>query len=265
MSGSVVTSMLDQITPVILALNEEANIGRCLRRLSWASRVIVLDSGSTDGTRDICVSFPNVEFVHRSFDQHANQWNFAVEMVRTNWVLALDADYMITTQLVEEIRTLSPPSNLAGYSVAFDYIVLGRKLRKSMYPPGIILFRSGVGRYVQDGHTQRIVLQGSVRELRSRAQHDDRKPLSRWLSSQKSYAELELKKMLAQPGGLRFWLRSLVLSPFAVPGFYLFGRRGILDGRAGLFYALQRAIPEILICMLLIASRLSKGDEEDER
>ena len=59
--------MLADITPVILTCNEAANIGRSLERLTWATRIVVVDSGSTDGTLDIVTRFPNVRAVHRPF------------------------------------------------------------------------------------------------------------------------------------------------------------------------------------------------------
>ena len=77
--------MLDQITPLVLTFNEEANIGRTLARLTWAPRVVVVDSHSTDRTLEIVRGFPNVEVVQRAFDTFASQWNFGLKSVRTAW------------------------------------------------------------------------------------------------------------------------------------------------------------------------------------
>ena len=87
--------MLSQITPVILTYNESANIGRTLACLSWATRVIVLDSGSSDDTETTARTFGNVEWQQRPFDTHAAQCNFVLEQSGLNsaWVLFLDADY----------------------------------------------------------------------------------------------------------------------------------------------------------------------------
>ena len=89
--------MLAQITPVVLTYNEAANIGRVLARLTWADRVVVLDSFSTDETESIASGYPNVTFQQRRFDTHANQWNFGLREtgIGTPWVLALDADYVL--------------------------------------------------------------------------------------------------------------------------------------------------------------------------
>ena len=69
---------LDDITPLILTHNEEANIDRALRSVSWAKRVVVVDSGSADATAEIVAEHDNAEFISRAFDHHAAQWNFGL-------------------------------------------------------------------------------------------------------------------------------------------------------------------------------------------
>src|SRR5215211_8720986 len=98
--------MLDQITPLILTYNEAPNIARVLESLRWAGEVVVVDSFSTDQTTAIAASFPNVRVVQRVFDCHRNQWEFGLRETRieTEWVLALDADYIVTNDLKNEIQ-----------------------------------------------------------------------------------------------------------------------------------------------------------------
>ena len=83
--------MLDNITPVLLTFNEAANISRTLECLSWARDIVVVDSGSRDGTRGIVESYSNTRFYHRDFDNHARQWNHAISNtgIRSDWILAL--------------------------------------------------------------------------------------------------------------------------------------------------------------------------------
>ena len=159
--------MLDQITPLILTLDEEANIERVLARLAWAREVVVVDSGSTDATRALLARFANVRCVEHAFESHAAQWNFGLAEtgIGTEWVLALDADYVLTDALVEELRTLAPASDIAGYRAGFRYCVFGRVLRGTLYPPVVALYRRAAAHYVQDGHTQRVQASGRVEAL----------------------------------------------------------------------------------------------------
>src|SRR5207244_7930299 len=105
------------ITPLILTFNEAPNIGRTLERLGWARDVVVVDSGSTDRTRDMLRQQANVRVFERPFITHMEQWNYGLEetAIRTEWVLALDADYILSEELVREIGSLSPPVDVSGY------------------------------------------------------------------------------------------------------------------------------------------------------
>ena len=184
---------LERVTPVVLTWNEAPNIERVLAKLAWAREIVVVDSGSDDGTLEMLARNPKVRCVHRPFDRHERQWNFALGEtgIATDWVLALDADYVLSDALVAEMAALAPDAGTAGYETRFRYCVRGRPLRGSLYPPVTTLFRRDRGRYEQDGHTQRIALDGAVHRLDGLVDHDDRKPLARWLASQERYATLE--------------------------------------------------------------------------
>jgi len=255
--------MID-VTAVVLTFNEAPNIARTLERLSWARQVVVVDSCSSDATREIAARFPNVRICQKPFTTHAEQWNFALEQtgIRTEWVLALDADFVLTDALIEELRTLTPPEAVAGYRASFTYCINGRPLRSAVYPAVTVLFRRTGARYEQDGHTQRVRLSGPVAALSARVNHDDRKPLSHWMASQVRYMALEADKLAAAPASslapadrIRRWI---VVAPPLVFVYCLFVRGGILDGPAGLFYALQRAAAELILSMTIVERKLRK-------
>ena len=82
----------DQITPLIITYNEAPNICRTLGKLLWAQRIVVIDSGSTDGTVEILRGYPQVEVIQRPFINAASQCNFGLTQVVSPWVLSLDAD-----------------------------------------------------------------------------------------------------------------------------------------------------------------------------
>jgi glycosyltransferase involved in cell wall biosynthesis len=258
--------MLSTITPVILTLNEEPNIARTLAALAWASDIVLVDSHSTDNTVSIAASHPNVRVFKRGFDSHAQQWNYAIAQtgIGTEWILAMDADYVLTDELVEELRALSP-SGVNGYCMRFEYCIFGKPLRGSVYPPVVTLFRRGHGEYRQDGHTQRLDLRGPRGHLRAAIRHDDRKPLSGWLSSQARYARLEAAKLASAPSsGLSAADRirkMLVLAPGLVFVYALLVKGTILDGRAGLYYAFQRATAEMMLSLFLLDAYLGRPDD----
>jgi glycosyltransferase involved in cell wall biosynthesis len=250
--------MLDQITPLLLTLDEECNISRSLRWLSWAREVVIVDSFSTDGTEEIAEQFPNVRVVRNKFCSHSQQWDFGLKEtgICTEWILALDADFILTEAAIKEIEDLRPTEDIAGYSVSFKYCIEGKALKSAVYPPVTVLFRRSLGRYVQDGHTQRLQLEGSVLDLINPILHDDRKPLHRWLTSQARYMRLESSKLLESSfSALSIQdkvRRCIVIAPIAVFVYCMIFKRNIFDGRAGLFYALQRSFAELLLSLYLL-------------
>ena len=254
--------MLDKITPVVLTYNEAPNIARLLERVRWAREVVVVDSLSSDDTVGLARGFPNVRVIVRKFEGHASQWNFAVHetAVSTEWVLAMDSDYILTEEFIDELSRLEPAAGVSGYLASFTYCVLGKPLRGSLYPPVTVLFRKALGRYAQDGHTQRLEVPGAVERLGSPILHDDRKPLARWLASQARYMELEAQKLESTPWGSLRWpdrvRRFCFIAPILVPLYCLFWRGLLLDGYAGLYYTMQRSIAEIILSTLLIERRL---------
>ena len=260
------------ITPLILTRNEAPNIARTMAKLAWASDVVVVDSLSDDDTLDILSRFKQVRVFRRRFDSHAKQWSYGLAEtgIRTDWVLALDADFVLSVALVEELACLDPGDQVSGYEARFRYLVFGRPLRGSLYPPVNVLFRVNRARYVQDGHTQRVVVTGKVNHLKSWIFHDDRKPLSSWLSSQDRYMKLEAahiaRQAWAELGAADRIRRLIWVSPFLVFAYSLLVKGTLLDGRAGLFYALQRMLAECLLALRLleasILTRQGEGDQE---
>ncbi|ANV84743.1 glycosyl transferase [Picosynechococcus sp. PCC 7003] len=252
--------MLESITPLILTYNEAPNIERTLQQLQWASRIVVIDSFSTDTTLDILNTYPPVETIQRKFDTHANQWNFGLEQVQSEWVLSLDADYVLTDALITELKTLSPSPEIDGYFVPFKYCVFGKPLRGTILPPRQALFRKTRSHYIDDGHTQLLVVKGQSKSLSNPIHHDDRKPLSRWLWAQERYMVLEVKKLQETPLSELSWgdriRKRKILAPIIIFFYCLILKGGIFDGWHGWYYAFQRVFAETLLSLRLIEAEL---------
>lgn len=256
--------MLTGITPLVITFDEAPNIGRCLEKLRWARRVIVLDSFSTDDTVAIAARFPNTEVHQRQFDDFAAQTNYALDhlSITTGWVLSLDADYILTDELIDELARTAPSDDVSAFTASFVYVVAGKPLRASLYPPRPVLFRVGSGRYVQDGHAHRLVGEGPTLNLHAPILHDDRKPFVRWLANQRLYARQEAER-LRQSGARSTQDRARLLrvAPPLVLIYTLFGKGLLLEGWRGWWYALQRTIAESLLWWQLM---LPEGHKKSE-
>ncbi|HEX8619207.1 MAG TPA: glycosyltransferase family 2 protein [Thermoanaerobaculia bacterium] len=251
--------MLDQITPVILARDEEVNIGRTLGQLTWANEIVLVDSMSTDATLEIARRFQNVRIFQGEFGSLTEQTTFGLNQVRTPWVLLLDSDFFVPHEFADEARALKPGPNVRAYIGAFEYAVNGRKLRASLYPPRIVLFQRAHTTVWQDGHAPRYVADGEVGTLTTRIVHDDRKNFARFIARQKKYMRQEAEKIrrsdvraLPISGRIR---KLIVVAPFAVVVHTLFVKGLILDGRAGLRYTWERFVAEVILSRELLRRR----------
>lgn len=265
------SSMLENVTPLVLTYNEAPNIGRTLDQLGWARDIVMVDSFSDDETVEIASRSSQVRVYERRFDNHQAQWTFGLREtgIETEWVLALDADFVLTSEFIEEIRSLEPSAKTTAYAAPFVYCINGRPLRSGLLRPQTVLYRRSLVNYLQDGHTQRLMIDGTVCLLRSPIRHDDRKSLSRWFESQRRYMSLEGKKILASDASTLSTAdrirRLKVIAPLAVLFYCLIIRGGILDGLAGFHYAFQRTAAELMLSLYLIEATLHRQSREGRK
>ena len=243
--------MLKHITPIIHTFNEAANIERTLNGVAWADSVLVIDSFSTDETSEICARFNNVTVIQNEYHGPTAQSNFGLTQdIKTDWVLSMDADYVVTPELQTELSQLSPNDDVKGFEISFEYLINGTPLKGSLYPPRTALYRRASTHYQRDGHTQRAIVDGLVLSLQQKMQHDDRKPYARWLASQRKYAAQEAEKLAAASFASLSWpdrMRYLGIAPLLVVPYTLLFKGLISSGSAGLEYTWQRVIAEIYL------------------
>lgn len=255
--------LLKKVTPVVLTYNEEPNIERALASLGWASRVIVLDSGSTDLTRQIAQQHTNVDWHMRPFDSFLGQWEFAIHEtgISTEFILGLDADMAATPLFLEELERTFLTGEYAAGLVPFDYRYYGRSLSGSLCPPQIRVFRAAAVKVAQPNHGHKFIVDGNTYRFRAALIHDDQKPLERWVQSQLSY--LAQNEQAISNGGatrVRDRLRKLGIMP-PVLGLLAYLRAGgPLGGAAAARYAYERTVAESLLAIRLMDARLKAND-----
>lgn len=258
-----VSTISGDVTAMILAFNEAPNISRTLDAVAWVKEILIVDSGSTDETLAIVAGYTNARVVTRKFDSFAEQCNFGLTEVRTGWVLSMDADYELTPAVAAEIRVLTPTAEVSGYRAGFVYRMYGRALRATLYPPRTVLYRPSRGRYRNEGHGHRVMIEGKVRPLAGAIYHDDRKPLARWISSQQGYARREADYLLATPRAELKRIDRIRLMGWPAPIFVFFyallWKRCILDGWPGWLYVLQRTLAETMIAIEVVDRLLRAG------
>jgi glycosyltransferase involved in cell wall biosynthesis len=264
-----VETTMSRVSVVILTLNEEINLGDCLESCKWCDDVVVFDSYSSDRTCSIAESM-GARVVQRRFDNYAAQRNAALSEVQYKhpWVLMVDADERVTSELAQEIATtplLSDPAVTLVRMRRKDYF-LGRWLRHSSQYPTWFGRLLRVGRaHIEREVNEESVTDGKIAFLEGHLAHF---PFSRgtahWLERHNRYSTMEARVKQAQGGTLspisffardpalrRQFLKQLAYRTYGRPllmfVYLYFFRLGLLDGLPGLYFSALRAGYELVI------------------
>lgn len=253
-------SNINYLSAMVITYNEEVNIERTLASIRWIDSVLVIDSGSSDQTLSMVKQFPNTRVLFRRFDSFANQCNFGLQNLTSKWILSLDADYVLTSGLSDEIRAIVSKSEnhyslFSAYRVGFDYCINGKPIRSGLLPPRICLYERVSAQYIDVGHGHKVIISGRIGKLYNKIYHDDRKTFAKWLENQQRYQKTEammLRLKQSQSLPIQDLIRKhTFFAPFLAFFMCLFLRKGILDGKEGMIYAFHRLIAESLLYMYM--------------
>jgi glycosyltransferase involved in cell wall biosynthesis len=231
------------LSACIITLNEVDRIGACIDSLAFCDEVVVVDSGSIDGTRELAAA-KGARVLERAFDGYRSQKDFAVRTARHDWVLCLDADERVTPTLRASIEQARGRGfvDAAGYRFARLSNYFDAPMRHgNAYPDRVMrLFdrRRGGWRGEREIHEHASV-DGPVATLPGDLSHDPYRSLGDQLTRVDRYARMMAEHMHAK--GRRASLLNIVFNPFwrFLRGYVL--RAGFLDGWRGLIYAYVRA------------------------
>ena len=231
------------LSVVIVTLNEEASLPRTLASVAWADEIVVLDSGSTDRTREVAESF-RVKFYVEPWKGFAAQKNSALAKASGEWVLSLDADEEVEPALADEIREVAATNpSVQGFWIPRKNFFLGRWIRHGgFYPdPKLRLFRRGAGRFEdrlvhEDAHVA-----GTRAKVRHHLLHHAYPTLESYLEHMNRYSSLGAMMLVSKRGRVGFSFLNTVIRPLLTFLYNYFLRLGFLDGREGLLLHLNHA------------------------
>ena len=188
------------ITFIILTKNEEINIVDCLESIQhFAKRIIVVDSGSDDGTVKIAEQM-GAEVYYHEFENYSRQFNWAIDNldITTKWTFRLDADERLTPELCEELEQLAEThaeDDVNGFLMESWLYFLGRKIKHGCHNKRkIMMFKTGIGRIEDrkmDEHT--ILSSGRCVATKHRFIHYDFKDMTHWINKMNWYATREMQ------------------------------------------------------------------------
>ena len=239
----------------IITKNAAAHLDACLAAVSWANKIVVLDSGSADTTLEIAAKY-GVE-IHCSADWpgFGIQKNRCIDYLDTDWVLALDADEVVSPELAEQIRCVIQEAKADVYGLSRLSNYCGRWMHHSGWQPDVVarLFRKGCARYSEDLVHERLVFDDEAVRLPQTLLHYSYDDLTQVLNKTNQYSSAG-----AQQRALRNEDASLLKA--VAKGLWTFFRtyilkRGFLDGREGFILAVSNAECTYYRCLKLMYLR----------
>lgn len=276
--------MTPPVSVIVLTFNEEANIGRCLDSVAWCDDVVVLDSHSTDATREI-IAAKHARIELRVFDDYASQRNHALKTIQYKhaWVLMLDADEVVPEDLRQEIQAVltRDDADVTLYRMRRKDYFMGTWLKHSTSYGSLWFGRlMRLGRvWVERSINEEYHTDGATRDLQATLVHYPfNKGLSAWFDKHNRYSSMEAELIMS--GGGRNWqwgelydrdpvtrrkaLKALVYSLPGRPLLMFFGRYlvagGFLDGRAGLMFCMLKTFYEYMVdCKVRELRQRAKG------
>jgi glycosyltransferase involved in cell wall biosynthesis len=274
------------IEVVMIVRDEELNLTHTLPTItSWADRVWVVDSGSTDRTVEVARA-AGCEVVHRDWLGYARQKNWAIDNldIRAPWILILDADEAVTPQLREAIRQIAarPVDSVpeSAFHINRYFVFLGGIIRHCGYYPSwnVRLFKRGQARYEERDVHEHMVAHGPVGFVHGGdLEHNDRRPLEHYIAKHNRYSTLEARAIMAQqrsdrhdnlsarllggPLERRRWVKRFVYPHLPVKFLFrflwmYFLKLGFLDGVTGWRFCLFISAYELQIEQKLVELRL---------
>jgi glycosyltransferase involved in cell wall biosynthesis len=237
------------LSVVIITRDEEANIGRTLASVSWAEERIVVDSGSTDRTRDIA-GHHGARVFQEAWKGYSAQKNSAIAKATSDWVLSLDADEEVTPGLASEIMNIVRSADSAdGYFIPRQNLFLGKWIRHGgFYPdPKLRLFRRGKGAFDQREVHETMTVKGNTSHLNGVLIHHAYPTLAGYISTMNQYSSLGAQSLrIRQPQrsskSLPWFLANIFLRPLLTFFWNYIIRGGFLDGKEGLLLHLYHNV-----------------------
>lgn len=232
--------IVEKLSVTIITLNEEKNIRDALESVKWADEIVVVDSGSSDKTVDICKEYTDKVFFN-PWPGHIAQKNFAINKASNIWILSIDADERITPKLAGEIKEVLQFPNADAYAEPRHVFYLNRWINHSGWYPDykVRLFRKDKAKWGGINPHDVVVVNGKVEYLKGDLIHYSYKDISHHVNTINNFTTISAGEYLKL--GKRASLWNIVSRPTGTFLKKYILKQGFRDGIPGFIIAVSSA------------------------
>ncbi|MBW1667538.1 MAG: glycosyltransferase family 2 protein [Deltaproteobacteria bacterium] len=243
MKEEVVENTREKVSAVVITLNEESNLPKCLDSIQWMDEIVVVDAGSQDDTCNLAKRYTEKVF-QKNFVDYASQKNYGVFRASNDWIFSIDADEVMPLQLKAEVENiLSQETKEQMFAVPRQNIFFGHHLKYVLgRDEPVRLFRRSIAHF--EGPVHEKVVGGTVGRLSAPLLHYSCNSYREWVQKHRRYVRIDARRQFKQ-GRCFSWIR-LCLSPWRT-FFYRYALlEGWKDGWAGFTVALEMSFSMFL-------------------
>jgi len=235
---------MNKISVIVITKNEEKNIFDCLKSVEWADEIIVVDSESTDKTIELAKKFTK-KIIIRKWEGYVPQKKYALGLASNEWILSLDADERVTTELKDEILELSP-GNFSGFKIRRKNFLLKKEITSCGWEKDYQLRllkkdKTSLGdRLVHE----KFIVDGDVKTLTNSMLHYTFSSFTDYLNKINYYTSLKAKELNKRKKRIGGW----TIFSHTVSAFFTFFiiRKGFKDGVYGLIISFLHAVSTMM-------------------
>lgn len=235
---------MNKISVTVITKNEEKNISDCLNSVKWADEIIVVDSESTDKTLEIAKQFTEKIFI-RKWEGYVPQKRYAISLASNEWVLSLDADERITTELKEEITNLDP-GEFNGFKIRRKNFLMNKEITSCGWEKDfqLRLMKKSKADLSDRLVHEKFIVEGKTGVLKNPMLHYTFSSFTEYFSKINHYTSLKSQELYQKKKHVNGWIIfSHTVSAFFT---FFFIRGGFKDGVYGLIISLLHSVSTMM-------------------
>lgn len=221
------------ISALAITYNEEHNIERYIKSMSFADEIIIVDSFSTDNTEALA-KHPNVTFIKRQFDDFSSQKNYAISLAKHDWITFFDLDEVVPNALADEIVTIVKSNPKAkAFNVKRDFYFMGKRIKYSGFQTDVAirLFNKNYCKYNGKLVHETIKTNATIGKLKHHVKHQTYKDFDNYNQKLTQYSKLQAEALFKK--NVRPNMYHFLFRPWYRFMHQYFLRLGFLDGKEG--------------------------------